>query len=243
MTWLLSLPGSSSTVLAFPHKCSDAWELLLIENNCIFNGHVKSCISMASRASPKYVFHNDGPRTVPWKTWFSRSMTCELLPPTTTFAFRFLSHDCKALTMSSMNPLILSLPTSLVASTLSKAPDTSEQYKPNLRPLHIPCNQVSIMVKACNKLCSKIDGRGARATGMGLKMCNCLSSESSFQAVTKPCSKPCDKIDGRGAQATGRGLKVCDCLLTGTQCKDSIEEFSEGIQRRDSMKGFKEGIQ
>ena len=62
----------------------------------------------------------------------------ELFPLTTTFACRFLNHDCKTLMMSSGNSLILSLCTNLSASTLSKAPETSEQYKPNFIVLHMP---------------------------------------------------------------------------------------------------------
>ena len=79
------------------------------------------------------MFHNGGPSTVPWYTILHISISFEYFPPTATRAFRADSQDFNTAKMSSCTPFDCSFLSNRLAFTLSKAPDTSEQYTPILR--------------------------------------------------------------------------------------------------------------
>ena len=65
---------------------------------------------------------------MPWYTIFDMCISAENLPPTATRAFRAASQDFETARISSGTPLACSLRNNLLELTLSKAPDTSEQY-------------------------------------------------------------------------------------------------------------------
>ena len=83
------------------------------------------------------MFHNGGPRTVPWYTMLQIFIYLENFPPTATRDLRSYNQDCITSKIASGTPRARSFRKSRLELTLSKAPDTSEQYTAILRCLLI----------------------------------------------------------------------------------------------------------